>query len=126
MSNREQLLDRLFQDLDSVTTGAIRFLAARTSRRSFLGKFGMFLAGMGTLPMLPVIREAHGQASENITELGNPESCDYWRYCAFRWVVVQLLWRHCNSVSSGCRDCDRCLGRYLSQSRRWSRLPDLL
>ena len=73
MNNREQLLDQLLKDLDSVTTGAIRFLAARTSRRSFFGKLGILLAGMGTLPMLPVIREASAQSSDDIPDMGNPK-----------------------------------------------------
>ena len=54
MNNREQLLEQLLKDLDEVTTGAIRFFAAHTSRRSFLGKLGLLLVGMGTVPMLPV------------------------------------------------------------------------
>ncbi len=53
MNKREQLIDQLLKDLDAATTGAVRFISSRTSRRSFLGKFGMFLAGMGALPMLP-------------------------------------------------------------------------
>jgi len=83
MSKREQLIDQLLKDLDAATTGAVRFISSRTSRRSFLGKFGMFLAGMGTLPMLPVVRDAHAQSSDDIPDMGNPDSCDYWRYCAF-------------------------------------------
>ena len=56
MSNRQELIAQLYKDLDSVTTGAIRFLAARTSRRSFLGRFGVFIAGMGAIPLLPMSR----------------------------------------------------------------------
>lgn len=54
--------------------------AARTvSRRSFLARFGLVLAGVGAVGALPVLRTrafARGDAD------GNPESCDYWRYCA--------------------------------------------
>lgn len=82
MNNRDHILDQLFKDLDGATTGAIRFLAARTSRRSFIGKLGVFLAGMGTLPMLPVIREAQAQSMDSIADMGNTETCEYWRYCA--------------------------------------------
>ena len=72
MSKREQLIDQLLKDLDAATTGAVRFISSRTSRRSFLGKFGMFLAGMGALPMLPVVRDAHAQSSDDIPDMGNP------------------------------------------------------
>jgi len=56
MSTRQELISQMVKDLDSVTTGAIRFLAARTSRRSFLGRFGVLIAGMGALPVLPMSR----------------------------------------------------------------------
>lgn len=56
MSNRQELISQLFKDLDSVTTGTIRMLAARTSRRSFLGRFGVLIAGMGAIPVLPMAR----------------------------------------------------------------------
>lgn len=83
MSTRDDLMKQLLIDLDSVTNGAIRFLAGRTSRRSFLGKLGVFITGMGAMPLLPVFRQsAHAQDNE-IPEMGDVESCDYWRYCAF-------------------------------------------
>jgi methylamine dehydrogenase light chain len=88
MNEREALLSQLLKDLDSRTTGAIRFLAGRTSRRSFLGRFGVFIAGMGALPVLPVLREAVAQQASNpvmgvadIEEMGDPLNCEYWRYC---------------------------------------------
>lgn len=94
MSNRQELIERLMKDLDAATTGTLRFLAARTSRRSFLGRFGVMLAGMGTLPVLPMARASaqtpfpppstlppvNGVA--DIQEMGDVKSCDYWRYCA--------------------------------------------
>lgn len=84
MSNRQALFEQLMRDLDAATTGTIRFIAARTSRRSFIGRLGVLLAGMGTLPVLPVIREAQAQEDdERIPEMGDTQSCDYWRYCAF-------------------------------------------
>jgi hypothetical protein len=60
--------------------GASRLLANRRSRRSFPGRLGASLAGVATFPMLPVLREA---AAAGVTELGDPNSCDDWRYCAF-------------------------------------------
>lgn len=95
MSDREALLSQLLKDLDSRTTGAIRFLAGRTSRRSFLGRFGVFIAGMGALPVLPMAREAAAQTGNaspargvaDIQEMGDARSCDYWRYCAFSGAI---------------------------------------
>lgn len=83
MNNPDQLLEQLLKDLDSVTTGAIRLFAARTSRRSFFGRLGVLLVGMGTIPILPVVRQANAQSSSDIPDMGDPETCDYWRYCAF-------------------------------------------
>jgi len=78
--NRDLLRD-LLETVDRTATGASRRLAGRTSRRSFLGRLGAVLVGVGALPILPVYREA--AAATDIPELGDPQSCDYWRYCAF-------------------------------------------
>ena len=77
----ESMLDGLLAKVDGVTAGASRWLANQTSRRSMLGRTGAVLAGMGAFPMLPVYREALGAAE--IPELGDPNTCEYWRYCAF-------------------------------------------
>lgn len=68
-------------NIDQMIGQHTRTLASQTSRRSMLSKVGMALVGVGALPMLPVFREA--RAAADLNELGNPESCDYWRYCAF-------------------------------------------
>lgn len=69
------------QQLDRATTQISRSIAGLTSRRSFIGKLGTVAAGMGALPVLPVYREA--AAAADVPEMGDPQSCDYWRYCAF-------------------------------------------
>lgn len=83
MKGRDQgdRLARFLGRLDSIATQGSRALADRTSRRSFVGKLGATLAGVGAFPMLPVFREAAAQA--DIPEMGDPQTCDYWRYCAF-------------------------------------------
>jgi methylamine dehydrogenase light chain len=76
-----EALSRLLRRVDRITVGASRSLARKTSRRSFIGKLGALMAGVGAFPMLPVYRDA--TASASLLELGDPQSCDYWRYCAF-------------------------------------------
>lgn len=65
--------------LDGRTAGASRRLAQQTSRRSVLSRLGTTLIGASVLPLLPVAR-AFG--AEGLQEIGDPKSCDYWRYCA--------------------------------------------
>ena len=73
------LLQRINAWLDRKTGQQSRRLARQTSRRSFLGRLGSGIVGMSALPLLPVLR-AFG--ADEADELGDPESCDYWRYCA--------------------------------------------
>ncbi len=82
-----QKLKQLVADLDllggvdRLTDRLTRSISNGTSRRSFIGRLGTFLVGMGAVPLLPVYREAAAAAS--VPELGDPETCDYWRYCGF-------------------------------------------
>ena len=93
MKTRQELMDQLLRDLDAATTGALRFFAGRTSRRSFIGRAGAVLTGIAAFPLLPMAREGapagdDGMATDAmadgpIREMGDNQSCDYWRYCAF-------------------------------------------
>jgi len=74
-----KLIDKTYEWLDRRAGDASRKLARRTSRRGFVGKLGTMLAGAAVLPLLPVARPF---AQETLTEIGDPQSCDYWRYCA--------------------------------------------
>jgi methylamine dehydrogenase light chain len=65
-----------------------REMARRTSRRSFLARLGILAVGGVSVPLLPVARAgspsraaAPGEPDPR-TPAGDPESCDYWRYCA--------------------------------------------
>lgn len=93
MKDKQALIKQLIKDIDAQTTGAIRFLAGRTSRRSFIGRVGVFMAGMGALPVLPMLRASAQTAPApslapvtgvaDLEEMGDITSCDYWRYCAY-------------------------------------------
>ena len=88
-ADRGTTLARWFDEATRRTTTG---LAARTSRRGFVGRVGALLAGSGALPLLPVARAfgaeeteadaVDGDAVEHLSEFGDPKSCDYWRYCA--------------------------------------------
>ena len=75
----DKLLQQTYSWLDRSTGETSRRLARSTSRRGFLGRLGMMIAGASVLPLLPVSR-AFG--AEGVAEIGDPTSCDYWRYCA--------------------------------------------
>lgn len=97
MSTHNALLKQLLSDIDAATTGAVRFFAGHSSRRSFLGKVGAVVTGMGAFPLLPMAREDASALTQNsnsgvtnampaaneLQEMGDNQSCDYWRYCAF-------------------------------------------
>lgn len=68
--------------LDKLIENQTRNVAKHTSRRSFLGKLSTVVIGAGaTLPLLPVAR-ADKRGGPQPAEQGDPNSCDYWRYCA--------------------------------------------
>lgn len=55
-----------------------RSLAKGVSRRSALRSIGGLLVGAATMPLLPVAR---GQSQEAAAGDGDPNACEYWRYC---------------------------------------------
>jgi len=65
---------------DALAEAAIRRLAQRTGRRSFLANVGGMVVGGLAAPLLPIGRPA--QAAPAAQDPGDPTSCDYWRYCA--------------------------------------------
>jgi methylamine dehydrogenase light chain len=74
------LIDQGYYWLDAAAREGARLLARRVSRRNFLSRLGVLIAGAYALPLLPVAR-AFSQESD-IKEVGDPKTCDYWRYCA--------------------------------------------
>jgi methylamine dehydrogenase light chain len=84
-------LDRLFEK-------SARSLAQRSSRRSFVAVLGQALTGSILLPLLPIDRVNRAQAATSAAgaapphksaagaahkaAIDDPQSCDYWKYCA--------------------------------------------
>ena len=81
-----------------------RWLARRTSRRSFLTRFGALLLGGAALPLLPVARAGAGARApapgepDPATAPGNPSECGYWRHCA----IDGFLSSCCGGTQSSC------------------------
>ena len=101
----------LFKWLDRKAEQASRKSARSTSRRSFVATLGTAVVGSSALPLLPVWRN-NAQASTGSStgtseqfqdvapknDPGNPESCEYWRYCA----IDGFLCSCCGGTKTSC------------------------
>lgn len=67
--------------LDAWTDRLSRGLALRTSRRAFISRLGTWLVGGALVPLLLPVSRAQAD-TEGVHEVGDPQNCDYWRYCA--------------------------------------------
>ena len=83
--------DRLFEE-------SSRQLARRTSRRSVLATLGRMLTGAALLPLLPIDRGGRAHAGEPARKADNPESCEYWKYCAIDGYLCSC----CGGTSTAC------------------------
>jgi len=87
--------------LDSLTERRTRTIAQRTSRRGFLGKLAGVIAGSAaTMPLLPIARAAEG-GNPAPSESGDPNSCEYWRYCAIDGFLCGCCGGTMNSCPPG-------------------------
>ncbi len=100
--------DAIGRWLDTAAARATAGLAERTSRRGVLARLGAILAGAGALPLLPVARvfgaEADGGETPEPTglrEFGDPQSCDYWRYCALGGALCSCCGGSANTCPPG-------------------------
>lgn len=91
-------LARIVRWFDECTASRSRLLARRTSRRSFIGRLGALLAGAGMLPLLPVARAF---AADDLEEIGDPQSCEYWRYCALGGTLCSCCGGRANACPPG-------------------------
>lgn len=89
------LVDQSYAWLDRRANAGARLLARGLSRRSFIGRLGAMLAGAAILPLLPVSRPF---AQESLQEVGDPQSCDYWRYCALSGTLCAC----CGGTQTSC------------------------
>jgi methylamine dehydrogenase light chain len=95
--------DRLW--IDRFVERAVRQLARRTSRRSFLTRVGALLVGTAALPLLPVARALDrtpppddGKLSG---EIADPKQCAYWRHCAIDGFLCACCGGSQNSCPPG-------------------------
>lgn len=98
--------------LDRFAEKASREIAHKSSRRSFLTKFGTAIVGAGAIPLLPV-HKAHAasgpsaypgvgsQSTGNPQDPGDPTSCEYWRYCAIDGFLCTCCGGSANSCPPG-------------------------
>lgn len=87
--------------LDRLIEKSSRELARRASRRGFLVRLGQALTGAALVPLLPVDRSHRAlgaEASPAAAAKDDPQSCEYWKYCA----VDGFLCACCGGSSHSC------------------------
>jgi methylamine dehydrogenase light chain len=94
----DPLINALWRGVDASTEAGSRHIARTTSRRGFIGRLGALFTGVVALPLLPIAR---GAAAESVSELGDPQSCDYWRYCALSGTLCGCCGGSFNSCPPG-------------------------
>ena len=84
---------------DSFFELSARGVAQRSSRRGAMATLGKALVGSALVPLLPVDRSfAAGNTPAASAASDDPNSCDYWRYCA----IDGWLCGCCGGTSSSC------------------------
>lgn len=68
--------------LDKWVESSARRVAQKTSRRSLVKSLGALLVGAASTPLLPVARANANEQGGSPADPGDPNQCDYWRYCA--------------------------------------------
>ena len=95
--------DRLW--IDRLVERAVRQLARRTSRRSFLTRVGTLLVGTAALPLLPVARALDRTPPPDdgklTGEVADPKQCGYWRHCAIDGFLCACCGGSQNSCPPG-------------------------
>ena len=94
------------RSIDHLFEKSARSLAQHTSRRSLLAALGKVLTGAALIPLLPIDRSFRAQAAEPAAArkaeakpaTDDPNSCDYWKYCA----IDGFLCSCCGGTSNSC------------------------
>ena len=94
------------RSIDHLFEKSARSLARHTSRRSLLAALGKILTGAALIPLLPIDRSFRAQAAEPAAgkkaeakpATDDPNSCDYWKYCA----IDGFLCSCCGGTSNSC------------------------
>ncbi|MDC0404129.1 methylamine dehydrogenase (amicyanin) light chain [Porticoccaceae bacterium] len=91
-----KLLDKLFEK-------SARRVAQNSSRRGMLKAVGAAMVGGAAIPLLPVARAADGASEAPVRpgEVGDPTSCDYWRYCAVDGFLCECCGGSVNTCPPG-------------------------
>lgn len=83
---------------DRFVENTTRTAARLSSRRSVIAGIGTVLAGAAAFPLLPVSRV---RGEEVANDPGDPQSCDYWRYCAIDGYLCSCCGGTHNSCPPG-------------------------
>ena len=87
--------------LGGMTENGAREIARKTSRRGFLGRLAAVVAGGAvTIPLLPIAR-GQERSNQQPGEEGDPNSCEYWRYCAIDGFLCGCCGGSMNSCPPG-------------------------
>ncbi|MFT6899498.1 MAG: methylamine dehydrogenase light chain [Paraglaciecola sp.] len=87
-----KMLDKLFEK-------SARSIAQTSSRRGLLKSLGAVLVGGAAIPLLPVARAS--DSPQYPQDVGDPSSCDYWRYCAVDGFLCECCGGSYNSCPPG-------------------------
>ena len=112
---------------DRLIERASRRIAQTSSRRSFLARLGVALAGGAVLPILPVDRTGRlkTRSCPGVREDGpdhRPDGVQLLALLCGRRLHVRLLRRHLQQMSAGFPGVTDLMGGELHQSGRWTGL----
>ncbi|MCF6193233.1 MAG: hypothetical protein L3J46_02735 [Kangiellaceae bacterium] len=91
-----KFIDRFFEK-------SARSVAQRSSRRGLLKNLSAALVGGAAIPLLPVARASDKESAPKLpqNDVGDPASCDYWRYCAVDGFLCECCGGSYNTCPPG-------------------------